>query len=391
MDALDASFWREQAKLVLRYMGEGMFGVDLEDKVTFINAAAVRMLGWRFEDLVGKRIHDLIQPDREPTPQKSGQKARVNEHFGVEVIDEQFTRRDGSCFPVAYTCSPIVDKNENITGAIYIFRDDTERKRYESELASARERADAANEAKTLFLAAMSHELRTPLNGVVGGIALLEHTQLDAKQAKHIHQIRLSSQLLIGLINDILDYIKIESHQLTLETTPTNLRLLVDEVRDALSMVALQKGLDFRVLVDNDVPKELLVDAMRLRQILTNLIANALKFTEQGYVHVTISVLLQNNQQMTIRFEIKDSGIGIPEDKQSRLFQKFTKADNSMTRRYGGTGLGLAICKQLVELMEGRISFNSIEGVGSTFWVELPLMTTQKEDSHEAQSHQVSG
>jgi signal transduction histidine kinase len=251
---------------------------------------------------------------------------------------------------------------------VYIFRDDTERKRHEADLADARERAEAANRAKSLFLANMSHEIRTPLNGVIGAISLLERTPLDEKQQRHVHRLRLSSQLLLGLINDILDYSKMESKELAIEKTGFDLHQLMEDVGQMLEPLAQEKQLRFSIEIAPNIPKEVLGDPTRLRQILMNLIGNAIKFTERGSVHVTMHPQAQN-----IRFEIRDTGIGIPQEKQSQLFQKFFQGNNSTTRRYGGTGLGLAICKQLVELMQGTIGVDSTEGEGSTFWFTLPL------------------
>lgn len=388
--------WKNQSKLILRAMGEGMFCVNLEGKVTLINAAALRMLGWKSEELLGQHIEDLIRPSAKPLTEKSKEetrKPRVNENFGVEVVDEQFMRRDGSCFPVAYTCSPIVDRDNTITGAVYIFHDDTERQRYESELhqslnkiesinrelAEARERADKANQAKSLFLANMGHEIRTPLNGVIGITSLLERTELDEKQKKYIQRIRLSGHLLMGLINDILDYSRIEAKELTLERIPTDLHELLYDIDDMLRMAANEKKLELTISFDPKLPRMFLTDPLRLRQILVNLIGNAIKFTERGYVHITITSVAKKNNQDTVRFEIKDTGIGISKDSQSHLFQKFYQADDSITRRFGGTGLGLAICKRLVVLMGGIIGVDSTEGVGSTFWVEIPLESTTTE------------
>lgn len=385
--------WKDQSNLILHSMGEGMFGVDLEGKVTFVNAAALRMLGWDADDFIGQLIENvLLKQDNSSADgqQPTSGRARVNEHFGVEVMDEQFRRRNGSSFPVAYTCSPIVDQNNNIAGALYIFRDDTARKRYESELQqyseemqsinreleAARAHADKANNAKSSFLANMSHEIRTPLNGVIGVTSLLERTELNDKQRKHVDRIKQSGQILMGIINDILDYSRIEARELTLEAIPTDLYQLVHDIADMLNVVADEKHLPLRIVIKAGTPQQVLTDPLRLRQVLSNLINNAIKFTSQGQVTVTLSPVntdATDGSPPRVRFEIQDTGIGIPQEKHAQLFQKFYQADASTTRKFGGTGLGLAICKQLVELMEGSIGLESQEDVGSTFWFELPL------------------
>lgn len=507
--------WKEQSKLVLRSMGEGMFGLDLEGRVTFVNTAALRMLGYRADELVGTRIEELIRvPKQGATTSESHTRttARVNEHLGVEVSNEMFRRRDGTLIPVAYTCSPVL-VDEVITGAVYIFRDDTERRAREQELRQsndlihsildnaqsliytkkdsgeyllanrlyqevfgladrefigktdyelfpkeiadarrrtdlqvvitkrpvqveevipwreglqrhylclrfpllnsdgeayavvgmytditdrvnqqrrltdylekmeainrdleeARRRAEDANSAKSAFLANMSHEIRTPLNGVIGMTSLLEQTNLDEKQRKYLARIGLSGKILLDLLGDVLDYSRIEAGQLKLESLPTDIHQIVKEIGEMLSARAEHKKLDLIVDIDSSTPREVMVDPTRLRQVVLNLMNNAIKFTHQGYVLLSVRAQEQADDSSLVRIEVKDSGIGIPKNKQDKLFLKFYQVDDSTTRKYGGSGLGLAICKQLVDLMGGKIGVISDEGAGSTFWVEMLL------------------
>lgn len=238
----------------------------------------------------------------------------------------------------------------------------------------ARARAEAANEAKSAFLASMSHEIRTPMNGVIGVAQLLAESPLSDTQRRHVQTISRSGELLLAVINDVLDFSKVEAGKLTIAREPVAIRPLVAEVCDALSATARAKGLELREAVEPDVPQGVLGDDLRLRQILLNLLGNAIKFTARGSVHVNVRKV---HEAERLRFEVVDTGVGIADGDQATLFDAFTQVESFQTRKHGGTGLGLAICKRFVTLMNGTLGVESRPGAGSTFWFELPLVAAE--------------
>ncbi|TSA30431.1 MAG: PAS domain S-box protein [Verrucomicrobiaceae bacterium] len=355
--------------------GEYIWEVDSNGHYTYLSERVVDVLGYPLEKMIGHHPLSFV-PAEDVEEVRAKSHAIIMREESFRDFEHRMLRGDGKIIWLSVNGVPV----NNITGQVTGYRgaglDITVRKSVEQELIREKEAAQAADRAKSEFLAVMSHEIRTPLNSVMGFADLLNETSLDDGQKEHVDMIRRSGDALLMLLNDILDFSRIESGKMPIQPSAVEVRTCLRDVVDLYRATAQSKGVSLQMDVDPDVPKTLCTDPGRLRQILLNLIGNAVKFTPAGEVLITAKSGEKDPKdgRFPLLIEVSDSGIGIPPDRISRLFKPFSQADSSTTRRFGGTGLGLAICKRLSELLGGDVFLKKSSSSGSVFAVELPLV-----------------
>jgi PAS domain S-box-containing protein len=361
----------ELISLLLESAPEAIYGVDLAGDCTFCNAACLRLTGYDdSSELLGRNMHAVIhyaKPDGTPYPvQECSIYAGFEDEHGAHGDDEVLWRKNGTSFPVEFW-SRLLHRNNRVIGMVVTFVDVTVRKQAEEGMRSAKEAAEAGSRAKSEFLANMSHEIRTPLNGVIGMTELALGTDLTEEQRDYLDTVKLSGDALLCVINDILDFSKIEAGKSDLEVSEFDLRASLEAILKTFALRASEKKLELLYEVDDEVPEMVRGDENKLRQILVNLLGNAIKFTHAGEVGLRVKIDKVEDKKYLLRFTVSDTGVGLAADVRKLIFDPFTQADNSTTKNYGGTGLGLAISARLVKMMGGEIWVESEPGRGSQF------------------------
>ncbi|MDA1053860.1 MAG: response regulator [Planctomycetota bacterium] len=348
---------------------DAIISKDIAGTIISWNVGAERVYGFTEEEAVGQTIAIILPPDVEE------EEAEILRALQTGLRLEQFEtvrrRKDGRLIPVSLTVSPIADNDATIIGSSTIERDISESKRQQEELQQAKEAAEEATRVRAEFLANVSHELRTPLNAIIGMTQITLDEEVTDDVRDYVQTADDAARSLLTLLNDILDFSKIESGKFTIDKEPFCLRETIDETVKTLSMRAFEEGIELACEIDPACPDNLIGDPIRLRQVLTNLIGNAIKFTDRGEVVLAVKASRKWRQETQLRFSVRDTGVGVPAEDQRRILEPFTQVDASSTRRYGGTGLGLAICTELIQLMGGRMSVESEAGSGSCFSFQL--------------------
>jgi PAS domain S-box-containing protein len=377
VDVVRSAASLEQSEARFRLLTENIANhaivlLDPAGTIATWNAGAARLFGYADSEIIGRPMASLIGPDPSAAHAARATLDTALQAGQFEELGER-TRRDGSAFLALTQLFPVLGKNGECIGYAMILRDVTREKAAERELNEAKTQAEAASAAKSLFVANMSHELRTPMNAVLGAVQLLDRTRLSAEQAGFVQMISVAGKSLLAVLNDVLDFSKIEAGKLDVAQEPFYIDEVVDALASVMAIHAGDKGLAVAIAVAPDVPDSLVGDAMRLQQVMLNLIGNAIKFSERGSVTVSIATTPGPGGKPWLRCEVADTGIGIAPEQVERLFVPFNQGDSSMARRFGGTGLGLALSRRLAALMGGALDVRSTLGAGSTFGLQLPL------------------
>jgi signal transduction histidine kinase/CheY-like chemotaxis protein len=368
---------QEKNKLlsVFTSLTDSVLEIDVSGKILYLNAAAAHAIEpWQSSPLNQPLLNylKLHVPFSESNLDHNSLVQWLTWGEQLRDDDAQLLLPDGNNIPISCALGPIITDNQ-VTGHVAVFRDMRLQKQAESELRNAKTLAEDAVKTKANFLATMSHEIRTPLNGVIGMADLLMDTELDEDQKNYVHTLSRSAQVLLSLINDILDFSKIEAGKMSLESASFGFKPLLQDLRDMFTYPFEHKKIAYYEQLADDLPAVVSGDVNRLRQVLINLVGNALKFTAKGSVTLSINPVEASNDYWRVRFAVTDTGIGISKEAQEKLFEAFTQADSSTTRKFGGTGLGLSISKKLIELMQGELAVSAELGKGSTFFFVINL------------------
>ncbi|CAN1210012.1 histidine kinase [Tumidithrix helvetica PCC 7403] len=371
----------ELLRLTIHNAPVGITTLDLKGKYLTVNQDVCRIFGYSSKEMLKMTSFELTHPDFIERTMTLFDRLMAGEITNGQ-LEKQYIHKNGRIVDAIVRVGLVRDIHDNPIQFVVGIEDVTDHKQAEAALESAR-LAEAANRAKSEFLAVMSHELRTPMNAVIGMTGLLLDTPLSSQQKQFVATIRQGGEMLLSVINKILDFSQIESGRLELEEHPFDLSECIDEVLDLMASRTAEKSLELSALINSDVPRRILGDSTRLRQILVNLVSNAIKFTEKGEIAIIVksTAIAPDSNIHELHFSVRDTGVGITPEAIGKLFQAFSQADSSITRRYGGTGLGLAICKQLCELMGGEIRVMSEVGQGSTFsfFIRVQAIATEPE------------
>ncbi|MFZ5515762.1 MAG: PAS domain S-box protein [Candidatus Zhuqueibacterota bacterium] len=366
----------QKFKTIIDEANYGALITDMDGNMIYVNEAFAQMHGYKTDEILTRNEEIFHSPE---------QLAGLSEPYigliqtgNLKAKEMWRLRKDGTVFPTLTNSSVIRDEHDRPMFISSTLIDITSRKQYEEELRQAKIAAESANMAKSKFLANMSHEIRTPMNGVLGMADLMMDTEITPQQRQYMKILKNSAVQLLQLLNDILDFSKIEAGQLNLESIEFNLHSVVEGISDIVIQQVERKKLELNLLVDAQVPRFVIGDPMRLRQILVNLISNAIKFTEQGEIFIKVELKERIGNELFLYFSVKDTGLGIAKDRQKEIFESFTQADSSTTRKFGGTGLGLSISRQLVEMMKGQIWVESAPGNGSNFQFTIWLTISDR-------------
>ena len=365
---------QRELKGVMDNLQETYYRTDLNGLVLYVSSSVELLLGYTAEELIGQRTTDFyVDPDK----RNKFIEALTENNGYVEQYPFSLQHKNGSTVWLSTNARFLLDEVGNVIGVEGTGQSFTARKNEEENLIKAKDQAEKANKAKSLFLANMSHEVRTPMNGIVGFTNLLSKTKLDEEQSEYVNTINTSMKDLLNIINDILDFSRIESGKIELKTQVVNINDFLESVIRLFSEAAKTKSLDLSYHTSNSLPNNIIVDPLKLRQIISNLIGNAIKFTDKGSVNLTAEVLNINGAD-ELHIEIIDSGIGVAKEDQENIFDAFNQTNDSIYNPDSGTGLGLAISKQLIELMHGKIGVRDNAIKGSIFWIKLPVTITQE-------------